>query len=71
MGRLAMDAGRALFEYNPEFLKLGLDVSPFRLPPRPGTIEGDRRIFDPCTACSPTACRTAGACCCSGGSWRR
>ncbi len=36
MGRLSMINRKIAFEYTPEFLELGLELSPFKLPLEPG-----------------------------------
>ncbi|MBR5624314.1 type II toxin-antitoxin system HipA family toxin [bacterium] len=41
MGLLSQREGRIFFEYAPDFLNFGLEVSPFKLPLRPGLFEGD------------------------------
>ena len=46
VGRLALKDGEVLFEYDPEFVELGLEISPLRLPLQRGLIVGDRRTFD-------------------------
>lgn len=38
VGQLAMHQGRIYFEYDPEFIKTGLELSPFLLPAKPGAI---------------------------------
>jgi serine/threonine-protein kinase HipA len=47
VGTLAEDRGRVYFEYTPEFLATGLDLSPFRLPFEPGLFEHRDREFGP------------------------
>ena len=37
---------RILFEYNPEFVKQGWQLSPFHLPLQPGVFEEKNRLFD-------------------------
>ena len=46
VGRLAAQGRRILFEYDQAFLASGLDISPFNLPAKPGTIAGDPAMFD-------------------------
>lgn len=46
VGRLAVQNRRILFEYDPTFLATGLNISPFRLPPRSGAVRGDPQVFD-------------------------
>ena len=41
MGLLSQREGRVFFEYAAEFLNFELEVSPFKLPLRPGLFEGD------------------------------
>jgi len=47
VGALAEDHGRVYFEYSPQFLATGLDLSPFRLPFEPGLFEHTDREFGP------------------------
>ncbi len=46
VGRIAAQNRRILFEYDPAFLTTGLQISPFRLPPRSGVVVGDPQSFD-------------------------
>lgn len=46
VGRLALDRKRILFEYDQAFLGSRLELSPFKLPLRPGVVVGDTRVFD-------------------------
>jgi len=46
VGRLAAQGRRILFEYDQAFLASGLDISPFKLPSKPGTVAGDPAVFD-------------------------
>lgn len=46
VGRLLRHRGQLLFEYDPSFLATGLELSPLRLPLRPGVTVGDPRRFD-------------------------
>ena len=46
VGLLSDENGRILFEYAPEFLSSGIELSPFKLPLRPGVFEDERRTFD-------------------------
>jgi serine/threonine-protein kinase HipA len=46
VGRLAAQNRRILFEYDPALLTSGLEISPFHLPARSGTMVGDTTIFD-------------------------
>lgn len=46
VGRLATQNRRILFEYDPEFLASGLQLSPFQLSARAGIVLGDPGIFD-------------------------
>jgi serine/threonine-protein kinase HipA len=57
VGLLAYREGRAFFEYVPEFLASGIEISPFKLPLRPGvavcedrTFDGMFGVFDDCLA---------------------
>ena len=47
VGTLAEDRGRAYFEYAPDFLATGLNLSPFRLPFEAGLFEHTDREFGP------------------------
>ncbi len=47
VGMLAEDRGRVYFEYAPEFLNTGLNLSPFRLPFAAGMFEHTDRDFGP------------------------
>lgn len=47
VGTLAEDRGRVYFEYRPEFLDTGLNLSPFRLPFEAGLFEHTDREFGP------------------------
>ena len=46
MGRLALKERKIFFEYHPDFLKTGLEVSPFKLPLRPGIIASEDPLFE-------------------------
>ena len=46
VGMLSDENGRILFEYAPEFLDSKIELSPFKLPLRPGVFEDERRTFD-------------------------
>lgn len=49
VGKLAEQTNRGgaiLFQYAPEFLDSGINISPFRLPPGPEAKEDPRRTFD-------------------------
>lgn len=46
VGRLARKAREILFEYDPAFIDRGLDLSPFKLPLRPGVVVGDPALWD-------------------------
>lgn len=46
VGRLASKDHRIFFEYNPEFLKTGLELSPLKLPLQPGIIAPVDYLFD-------------------------
>lgn len=46
MGRLALINKRIYFEYAPEFLKLGLELSPFKLPLKPGVVVCEEWVFE-------------------------
>ncbi|HVV87945.1 MAG TPA: type II toxin-antitoxin system HipA family toxin [Kofleriaceae bacterium] len=45
VGRLGRREHELLFEYDPAFLARGLELSPFKLPLRPGVVTGDPGIF--------------------------
>jgi serine/threonine-protein kinase HipA len=47
VGTLAEDRGRVYFEYAPDFLTTGPNISPFRLPFEPGLFEHTDRAFGP------------------------
>ena len=47
MGVLAEEQRRIYFEYDPDFLRTGLQLSPFKLPAHPGLIEHRDRAFGP------------------------
>ncbi len=46
LGSLALNNGKIFFEYDKDFLKLNLEISPFKLKLQPGVIESDARVFD-------------------------
>lgn len=46
MGRLALDNRKILFEYAPSFIDLGLELSPFKLPLKPGVKVCNDSIFE-------------------------
>lgn len=46
MGRLAIKDHKIFFEYAPEFLNSGLELSPLKLPLKPGVIACEDQIFD-------------------------
>ena len=46
VGRLAFRDRRILFEYDVAFLSSGIDISPVKLPLRPGVFAADTTIFD-------------------------
>ena len=46
VGRLALNNRRIFFEYDAHFIKTGLNLSPFKLPLKPGVIAGDDFTFD-------------------------
>jgi serine/threonine-protein kinase HipA len=45
VGRLARRGREILFEYDVEFLASKLEISPFKLPLRPGVVAGDPMLF--------------------------
>ncbi|HET6428892.1 MAG TPA: type II toxin-antitoxin system HipA family toxin [Phycisphaerae bacterium] len=47
VGTLAEDRGRVYFEYAPDYLATGLNLSPFRLPFEPGLFEHQDHRFGP------------------------
>ena len=47
VGQLAESQGRMFFEYDPEFLRAPLWLSPFKLPPTSGLHEHTDRLFGP------------------------
>ncbi|MEI8321061.1 MAG: type II toxin-antitoxin system HipA family toxin [Alphaproteobacteria bacterium] len=46
MGRLALKDRKIFFEYSSEFLKTGLELSPFKLPLKSGVIVCEDHLFD-------------------------
>ena len=46
IGRLALTARRLLFEYDASFLGSGFELSPFKLPLRPGVVVGNPAVLD-------------------------
>src|SRR5580692_8726870 len=46
VGRLAFKDRTVLFEFDPEFLASGIEISPFKLPLRPGVFTPDTMVFD-------------------------
>ncbi len=46
MGRLAINDRKIFFEYTPQFLQMGLELSPFKLPLKPGVHVCEDRLFD-------------------------
>ena len=46
VGRLAMRGRQVFFEYNDVFIKLGLEISPLRLPLKSGVISFDPSLFE-------------------------
>ena len=46
VGRLAFKDRRILFEYDPSFIASGIEISPIKLPLRPGVFTADTTIFD-------------------------
>ncbi|CAL7962996.1 serine/threonine-protein kinase HipA [Gammaproteobacteria bacterium] len=46
LGRLVLKNRKVFFEYDPEFIKTGLEVSPLKLPLKTGVIVCEDRIFD-------------------------
>lgn len=46
VGTLALNQGKVYFEYDAEFLKQNLHISPFNLQLRPGVVEFDRTLFE-------------------------
>lgn len=46
VGLLYETNNRVFFEYAPEFLKSGIELSPFKLPLKPGVFEDKKRTFD-------------------------
>ncbi len=46
VGRLAFHHRKILFEYDPAFLAAGIEISPFKLPLKPGVFPPDTTIFD-------------------------
>ena len=46
VGLLYEENSRIFFEYAPDFLKSGMELSPFKLPLRSGVFEDVKRTFD-------------------------
>ncbi len=46
MGRLLLKNRKIFFEYDADFIKTGLELSPFKLPLKAGVIESKDRVFD-------------------------
>ena len=46
VGMLLQDKQRIFFEYSPDFLKSGIELSPFKLPLKAGVFEEKSHIFD-------------------------
>ncbi|MFM8454914.1 MAG: type II toxin-antitoxin system HipA family toxin [Gammaproteobacteria bacterium] len=46
MGRLLLKNRQIFFEYDADFIKTGLELSPFKLPLKPGVIESNDRTFE-------------------------
>ncbi len=46
VGRLALRDGITYFEYLPSFIQRGLQISPFRLPLKPGLFQFDYHLFE-------------------------
>ena len=46
VGMLLQDKQRIFFEYSPDFLKSGIELSPFKLPLKAGVFEEKSRVFD-------------------------
>lgn len=46
MGRLALKDQKIFFEYNSDFFKTGLELSPFKLPLKPGVFVCEDPVFD-------------------------
>ena len=45
-GRLLLKNRKILFEYDAEFIKTCLELSPFKLPLKPGVVESSDRTFE-------------------------
>ena len=46
VGMLLQDKQRIFFEYSPDFLKSGIELSPFKLPLKAGVFEEKSRVFE-------------------------
>lgn len=46
VGLLSEENNRIFFEYSSEFIKTGIELSPFKLPLKPGVFEEMKRTFD-------------------------
>ena len=45
-GRLLLKNRKIFFEYDADFIKTGLELSPFKLPLKAGVIESNDRTFE-------------------------
>jgi hypothetical protein len=70
VGRLAFKDRQILFEYDASFLASGIEISPIKLPLRPGVSIAALRSSTACSAYSMTVCRTDGAAYCSTAQWK-
>ena len=70
VGRLAFKDRQILFEYDASFLASGIEISPIKLPLRPGVSIADTAISTACSEHSMTVCRTDGAAFCSTARWK-
>src|SRR5579863_5331708 len=46
VGRLALRQRKILFEYDPDFIASGIEISPLKLPLKPGVFTASDMIFD-------------------------
>jgi len=70
VGRLAFKDRQVLFEYDASFIASDIEISPIKLPLRPGVAIADTTIFDGLFGVLMTACRTDGAAFCSTAQWK-
>ena len=70
VGRLAFKDRQILFEYDASFIASGVEISPIKLPLRPGVSIADTAIFDGLFGVFNDSLRTDGAAFCSTALWK-